>query len=81
MAKRTKYTVLHVAIAACAMISVGLATVTTAQIIRNRQHMHGSAPVVEQTTEQNRSEAARLEKAERQQEQIQKDLRDLRRGN
>lgn len=85
MSKRhTLHSVLHLAVAACAVVSVGLASVSTAQLIRNRRAMHRSAPtntVSQDQQEMNRTEAAAVERAQREQTRTGLRLRNMRLGN
>ncbi len=86
MSKRhSAHSVLHIAVLASALVSVGIATATTAQLIRSR-HMHGSAPavaphsVLSEQEKHDRVTAAAKEKAERQDAQADLDIRNLRLG-
>lgn len=78
--------VLHVAVVASALVSVGLATATTAQLIRSKRNVHRSAPEVMNTMapeyeQKQRSAAAAKERGERQESKTKLLLRNLRLGN
>ena len=84
--KHPSRSVLHVAVFASALVSVGLATAGTAQLIRNKRNVHRSAPEVMNVTDRayeqkQRSTAAAKEKAEREEGRTKLLLRNLRLGN
>lgn len=84
--RHSRLHILRIAVLSSAVVSVGLATATTAQLIRNKKNVHRAAPEVmnmqaPEYEKNQRDGASAMEKGKRQEAHMKMKLRNLHLGN